>query len=171
MKTTTLLCSFLFLLLTSEKVQLPNSGSADLTNYITITNLQFGTARIHLLPDRVGSTNLYFDNGKTHYTDVRLLGTYDDRTIEFEIKVPGQAGTYAINNDQASVNNTVSLMIGNKYQMDDGGVYKPKNVTVVLTHFDVPGGTIGGTIAGVLTKQDGSDPLNVSAEFSVPRGK
>src|ERR1035437_2042025 len=94
-------------------------------NIILLDGESFHNANILLKPNASGYDNLWFDSGTQKFTDINLLGKYDGRTVNFQLRFPGQLGTYTIEDNRNSTgsqtnDNSCYLMVGDKDTYGDG---------------------------------------------------
>ena len=179
MKFSNRLCLMLCLIFTGSFCRAQQSKAVVKTgeNTITLNGERFHNEKIILKPINTGADNLWFDNGKQKFTDINLVGKYDDRSVNFQLRFPGQTGVYTIENNRTSTgsqsnDNNCYLLMTDKDTYGDapGGV--PGSVTVTVTRYDKPGGLLEGAISGeLMTGNRNNIPISISGNFSVVRAK
>jgi hypothetical protein len=145
-------------------------------NAITLSGERFHSEKIMLKPNGEPYDNLWFDNGTQRFTDINLIGKYDDRYVNFQLRFPGQIGTYTIEdnrNDTGSQNNNNNcyLTVGDKGTSGDGMGGQPGSVKVIVTRYDSVGGLIEGTFTGALIEGRNNNTITISGNFSFIRQK
>ena len=142
-------------------------------NTITLTGERFHHETIALTACETGADNLWFDSGKQKFTDIYLAGKYDGRRISILFRVPGQKGTYTIENNRneggsQNNDNNCYLTLADK-DGSDGTGGQPGSLVVTFTTYDKVGGLIEGTINGTLIGGQNDVPITVSGKFSIIR--
>jgi hypothetical protein len=148
-------------------------------NFILLDGNSFHNAKILLKPNASGYDNLWFDSGKQKFTDINMLGNYDGRKVNFQLRFPGQTGTYTIENnrnDTGSQNNDNAcyLLMSDKDTYGDSAGFggQTGSVKVTITRYDSVGGLIEGNFTGTLsTDWKDKNELSISGNFSFIRGK
>ncbi len=146
-------------------------------NFIILTGERFKNEKIVLTPHATGYDNLWFDNGKQKFTDIDLIGKYDDRFVDFQLRFPGKDSSYIIENNRTSTGSQKNddnclLLMKDKDTYGDGLGADPGSVKVIVTRYDKVGGLIEGSIDGILmTGARNNTILKISGKFSVIRDK
>ena len=146
-------------------------------NSITLNGERFHHEKIMLKPHATGYDNLWFDNGKQKFTDIDLIGKYDDRFVDFQLRFPGQNGAYTIEDNRnaggsQNNDNNCSFLMKDKDTYGDGLGAEPGSVKVIVTRYDKAGGLIEGTIDGTLmTGIRNNIAITISGKFSFIREK
>ncbi len=146
-------------------------------NFITLTGDRFKNEKIILTPHATGYNNLWFDNGKDKFTDIDLIGKYDGRSVDFQLRFPGKDSTYIIENNRTSTgsqqnDNNCLFLMNDKDTYGDGMGADPGSLKVIVTRYDKVGGLIEGSIDGILnTGARNNSVLKISGKFSVIRDK
>lgn len=147
-------------------------------NAITLSGERFHSEKIMLKPHIGAYSNNWFDNGTERFTSIDLIGKYDDRSVNFQLRFPGQIGTYTIEDNRnaggsQNNNNNCYLIMGDKETsgdgMGEGG--QPGSVKVIVTRYDSVGGLIEGTFTGALIGGRTNTTITISGNFSFIRQK
>lgn len=146
-------------------------------NFILINGNIFHNVKILLKPNASGYDNLWFDSGTQKFTDINMLSNYDGRKVNFQLRVPGQAGSYTIEDNRNGTgsqknDNSCYLLVGEKDAYGDGFQGQTGHVKVTITHYDAVGGLIEGNFTGTLSAdwKDKND-ISISGNFSFIREK
>ena len=159
-------------------MQCPNKNAIKTgENFILVNGNNFHDAKIMLRPNASGYDNLWFDSGKQKFTDINMLGTYDGRKVNFQLRFPGQSGTHTIEDNRNSTgsqknDNNCYLIVGDKDTYGDGFGGQTGSVKVTITRYEAIGGLIEGNFTGTLsTDWNNKNELSISGSFSFIRGK
>jgi hypothetical protein len=146
-------------------------------NFITLDGERFHNEKLVLSPHLTGYDNLWFDNGKQKFTDIDLVGKYDGRAVDFQLRFPGQLGTYTIEDNKTSTGSQRNdddcyLLMKDKDVFGDGLGAQPGSIKVIVTRYDNVGGLVEGNISGKLASGDGTkNNISISGSFSFVREK
>lgn len=146
-------------------------------NFILLNGDRFHNEKIKLEPNNTGYDNLWFNNGKQKFTDIDLVGKFDGRSVDFQLRFPGQTGTFIIEDNKAATGSQRNdldcyLIMSDKDTYGDGLKAQTGSVKVEITKYDAVGGLIEGTFTGTLDNGKRSDNIiTVSGKFSVVRDK
>ena len=170
----------LLILLLAAKIifaQSPKTVVKTGENFITLNGERFHNEKIILKPHLTGYDNEWNEYGKEKFTDINLIGKYHDRYLEFQLTVPGQIGTYTIEDNRnaggsQNNDNNCRLLIDDKITYTESLDGETGSVKVIVTRYDKVGGLIEGNFTGTLvTDTKKNTTISISGKFSVIRNK